>query len=43
MLFIEVSGNIGENIGCCNGFVCFVMVGVFVVGVLFKLCGNYMV
>ncbi|MDN7619327.1 glycosyl hydrolase family 28-related protein [Burkholderia cenocepacia] len=40
--FTEVSGNTGENIGCCNGFARLVTVGALAAGASLKLRGNYM-
>ncbi|WP_321795221.1 glycosyl hydrolase family 28-related protein [Burkholderia sp. BCC1988] len=38
----EISNNIGENIGCCNGFGRFITVGGLAAGASLKLRGNYM-
>lgn len=40
--FTEISGNAGENIGCCNGFARFITVGTLSAGASLKLRGNYM-
>ncbi|WP_321811194.1 MULTISPECIES: glycosyl hydrolase family 28-related protein [unclassified Burkholderia] len=40
--FTEISGNTGENIGCCNGFARLITVGTLTAGALLKLRGNYM-
>ncbi|KAG8154302.1 right-handed parallel beta-helix repeat-containing protein [Burkholderia catarinensis] len=40
--FTEISGNIGENIGCCNGFACLITIATLVAGASLKLRGNYM-
>ncbi|SIT46241.1 conserved hypothetical protein [Paraburkholderia ribeironis] len=40
--FTEISGNIGENIGCCNAFARLITVGTLTSGVSLKLRGNYM-
>ncbi|WP_175909928.1 glycosyl hydrolase family 28-related protein [Burkholderia metallica] len=40
--FTEVSGNTGENIGCCNGFARLVTIGTLTAGASLKLRGNYM-
>ncbi|WP_063551521.1 right-handed parallel beta-helix repeat-containing protein [Burkholderia territorii] len=38
----EISGNIGENIGCCNGFACLIAIATLAAGASLKLRGNYM-
>jgi parallel beta-helix repeat protein len=40
--FTEISGNVGENIGCCNGFGRMISVGTLTAGIILKLRGNYM-
>ncbi|WP_333978235.1 right-handed parallel beta-helix repeat-containing protein [Burkholderia cepacia] len=40
--FTEISGNTGENIGCCNGFARLITVGALAAGASLKLRGNYM-
>ncbi|OXI37337.1 right-handed parallel beta-helix repeat-containing protein [Burkholderia aenigmatica] len=40
--FTEISGNTGENIGCCNGFARLITVGALTAGASLKLRGNYM-
>ncbi|MCR4466997.1 glycoside hydrolase family 55 protein [Burkholderia sp. SCN-KJ] len=40
--FTEISGNTGENIGCCNGFARLITVGTLTAGASLKLRGNYM-
>ncbi|NTZ81661.1 right-handed parallel beta-helix repeat-containing protein [Burkholderia metallica] len=40
--FTEISGNIGENIGCCNAFANLIAVGTLAAGASLKLQGNYM-
>ncbi|MBZ5788946.1 right-handed parallel beta-helix repeat-containing protein [Burkholderia contaminans] len=40
--FTEISSNIGENIGCCNGFARLITMGALVAGASLKLRGNYM-
>ncbi|WP_321795219.1 glycosyl hydrolase family 28-related protein [Burkholderia sp. BCC1988] len=39
---MEISDNIGENIGCCNGFARFMTIGALAAGALLKVRGNYM-
>ncbi|QVN22008.1 glycosyl hydrolase family 28-related protein [Burkholderia pyrrocinia] len=40
--FTEISGNTGENIGCCNGFARLMTIGTLTAGAALKLRGNYM-
>lgn len=38
----EINDNIGENIGCCNGFARFITIGALAAGASLKVRGNYM-
>ncbi|WP_322083614.1 glycosyl hydrolase family 28-related protein [Burkholderia sp. BCC1972] len=38
----EISDNVGENIGCCNGLARFITIGTLVAGASLKVRGNYM-
>ncbi|WP_321782572.1 right-handed parallel beta-helix repeat-containing protein [Burkholderia pyrrocinia] len=40
--FTEISGNTGENIGCCNGFARLMTIGTLTAGASLKLRGNHM-